>query len=155
MAQSERFVKEWLEKKGYTDIRYNNKGSPDFFVAGRKIEVKRPVFGVITFTDKQLKELDEDTEIFIVEDKTTDPLIIHFSEILKCIENRQPLKIEKKSFKINIQKNTIIRIKVSPQTYEEWLDLCESMKKFGYDAERVLSLSIRLLKEQRRLGRIL
>lgn len=89
MGLTERMAMEWLLKQGYDkkDIVFNKKtSSPDFLLPDRKIEVKRPVNGTVFFTHGQLEGLEDDVEVFIMDEKKRAPVaIVPFGTIKKAL----------------------------------------------------------------------
>jgi hypothetical protein len=116
MTVTERIVRDWLIRRGYKEheIVFNRKGSPDFILPDRRVEVKRPVSGYLWFTPKQLEELADDDEVFVVHEGRPDRVSsVKFSEI----RGKRTVTVGGETLRITVGPvNERIVIRCSPQT---------------------------------------
>jgi hypothetical protein len=135
LTLTERLAKEWLLSQGYREeqIRFNKQSSPDFLLSdGRKIEVKRPVKGVIYFSQKQWNALSNDVEVFIMHETSKEPLaIVPFSEVRKSFESGKVLSCKGGKFGINVEpEGEILRIRCSRDTLADFIKICGELCRY-------------------------
>lgn len=111
MNKSEEVAYDWLiQQKGYDEkevIRKSSKQTPDFKIKdGPDFEVKRNYNGTIIFYETQLEDINEDTNIVIVDNEVED-----------CICYSQ---LENKGYTTRVQEqNDTTLIRISPDLKEE------------------------------------
>jgi len=138
LTKSERIAFEIL-KKSYPEgkIHYNPRGSPDFILPDKRIDVKRVVASTIYFTRKQWEELEDNDEIWILNGEEVEA-IVPFSEVKKAYESGKGLFCNKKSYRILITED-VLRINITDElTKRRLLAVCKEMNTTPIEALRRL-----------------
>jgi len=149
MTETERSVYMWLLKKYKPDeVKYNYRGSPDFeLIDGRRIEVKRIMFGTIFFSKKQWESLDGDVEIIIMGDGSEPIAIIPFSKIKELKSNGKLLELKDKKCRIVVSaEEERLQIRCSRETYNAFRKYAADYKNYE-EALRSLLAKAGVLRE--------
>jgi hypothetical protein len=142
MTLSKKIVENWLLENGYSkeDIKFNKKGPPDFILSdGRKIQVKRLYSNLIYFTQKEVEELSDSTEVFIVDEKVSNPIvaIIPFSEVRKGLKKGYVIWKDRRFIISKEKAEAEIRIRCS-KTTKKYFEVMLSEVKDPEDLIKIL-----------------